>query len=282
MKNLFKYLERPAVYAKSTSKFWDDEHISKGLLQAHLNPQLEAASRQHDFMDRSVEWIAEIAPSSVYSHLLDLGCGPGLYAERLCKKGYQIKGIDYSKRSIDYAIKKATENNQDIQYLYQNYLDIDYNNEFELVTLIYCDFVVLSDEDRASLLKKIYKAMRPGGKFIVDVFTVKEFEDRKESYTWEMSEKGGFWKPTKHLALNAHYIYDNNVRLDQFTIIDEEGKVDIIRNWFKAYTKETIVEELKNAGFTNIRIYSDVAGKAYEDESKTICLVAEKDEAQGR
>lgn len=97
MKNLFKYLERPALYAKSTSKFWDDEHISKGLLDAHLNPRLEAASRQHDYMDRSVEWISEVAPSSEYKSLLDLGCGPGLYAERLYQKGYQITGIDYSK-----------------------------------------------------------------------------------------------------------------------------------------------------------------------------------------
>ncbi len=276
LNQLFKYLERPPVYTKSTCKFWDDEHVSKGLLEAHLNPRLEAASRQHDFIDKSVEWISEIAPSSVYSNLLDLGCGPGLYAERFYKKGYRVTGIDYSNRSINYAVNKAAENDQDIHYKYQNYLEIDYRNEYDLITLIYCDFVVLSDEERATLLKKIYNALKPGGKFIVDVFTVKEFEDRKESHTWEISENGGFWRPNKHLCLQSHFIYDNNVRLDQYTIIDEEGKVDVVRNWFKAYTKDTIIEEIEKAGFSNIMIYSDVAGKAYSDESKTICVVVEK------
>ena len=154
LKDLFTYLEKPAVYTKSTCTFWDDEHISKGLLEAHLNPGLEAASRQHDFMDQSVEWISKIAPSSGYANLLDLGCGPGLYAERLAKKGYHITGIDFSKRSIHYARNKAAESGQDIRYIYQNYLDLDYDHEFDLVTLIYCDFAVLSDLDRASLLKR--------------------------------------------------------------------------------------------------------------------------------
>ena len=35
---LKKYSIKPELYAPSTDKFWDDEHISKGMLEAHLNP----------------------------------------------------------------------------------------------------------------------------------------------------------------------------------------------------------------------------------------------------
>ncbi|NLL69978.1 MAG: class I SAM-dependent methyltransferase [Epulopiscium sp.] len=108
-----------------------------------------------------------------------MGCGPGLYAERLHKKGYNITGIDFSQRSINYARKKARERNQEINYVYKNYMDINYKNEFEIVILIYCDFGVLSDIRRQVLLKKIYESLKPGGKFIFDVFTLKEFEKRK-------------------------------------------------------------------------------------------------------
>lgn len=276
LKELFKYLKKPKLYAHNTCKFWDDEHISKGLLKAHLDPQLEASSRCHNFIDKSVEWITEIAPSSNYKKLLDLGCGPGLYAERLFKKGYKITGIDYSKRSINYAMDKACERNQDINYIYKNYLEINYNNEFDLVTLIYCDFVVLSDEHREILLKKVYDSMKVGGRFIFDVFTLKEFEDKKESNTWYLSEGSGFWKSERHICFESHFIYERDVRLDQFTIIDKDGKVDIIRNWFKVYTKDTIIKEIKKAGFNKIEIYSDVTGKPYSKESKTMCIVVEK------
>jgi SAM-dependent methyltransferase len=273
---LFKYLKKPELYAKSTCEFWDDEHISKGMLEAHLHPNWEAASRCHDFIDKSVEWIAEIAPSATCKNLLDLGCGPGLYAERQFKKGYKITGIDFSKRSINYATEKASKRNHDINYIYMNYLEINYNNEFDLVILIYCDFVVLSDEHRENLLKKIYCSMRTGGKFIFDVFTLKEFEDKKESNTWYVSEGSGFWKPDNHICLESHFIYQGDVRVDQNVIIDKNEKVNIIRNWFKGYTKETIIAEIENAGFNKFEIYSDVTGKPYCEDSKTMCIVAEK------
>ena len=35
---LSDYVIKPELYAPSTGKFWDDEHISKGMLEAHLNP----------------------------------------------------------------------------------------------------------------------------------------------------------------------------------------------------------------------------------------------------
>ncbi|MBU9711193.1 class I SAM-dependent methyltransferase [Evansella tamaricis] len=274
--DLYKYLEKPKLFTQSTCEFWNDEHISKGMLEAHLHPNWEAASRCHDFIDQSVEWIAEMVPSSMYPSLLDLGCGPGLYAERLYKKGYDITGIDFSERSITYAKEKASQRDEDIKYVYKNYLNLNEKNEYDVVTLIYCDFAVLSDINRESLLNRIYDALKPGGKFIFDVFTRKEFEDKEENHTWYLSEGSGFWKPDKHLCFQSHYIYEGDVRLDQYVIIDKDGQASIIRNWLKGYSKETITSEVKMAGFQKCDIYSDVTGKPYSDESKTICIVAEK------
>jgi SAM-dependent methyltransferase len=276
LNELFKYLKKPDLYEQSTSEFWDDEHISKGMLEAHLNPNWEAASRCHNFIDKSVEWICQIAPSSTNRNLLDLGCGPGMYTERLYNKGYKITGIDFSKRSINYAKEKAQERNHDINYIYKNYMEIDYKNEFDLLILIYCDFAVLSDSNREVLLKKIYDSLKPGGKFVFDVFTLKEFEDKKENKTWYISKESGFWKPEKHICLESRFIYEGDVSLEQYVIIDKDGKADVIRNWFKGYTKDTIINEVKRAGFHKIDIYSDVTGKAYFDTSNTMCIVVEK------
>lgn len=91
--------EKPEVYTASTSKFWDDEHISKGMLEAHLNPEWDAATRNHNFVTKSVEWIASIASPVTYPELLDLGCGPGIYAEKFYISGHHVTGMDYSKRS---------------------------------------------------------------------------------------------------------------------------------------------------------------------------------------
>ena len=76
-KKLLDFLkERPLPYTQSTAPFWDDEHISKGMLAAHLNPDVEAATRNLDFIRKSVDWISGIRYSLDENKLLDLGCGP--------------------------------------------------------------------------------------------------------------------------------------------------------------------------------------------------------------
>ncbi|HOJ15222.1 MAG TPA: class I SAM-dependent methyltransferase, partial [Deltaproteobacteria bacterium] len=47
--------------------------------------------------------------------ILDLGCGPGLYTKRLSDAGYDVTGMDYSRRSIAYAKEHDTET----RYIYR-------------------------------------------------------------------------------------------------------------------------------------------------------------------
>ena len=68
---LRKYLKKPELYAPSAGIFWDDEHISKGMLVAHLAPHRNASTRSHDFFVKSVEWITSIAPPIKLQQLLD-------------------------------------------------------------------------------------------------------------------------------------------------------------------------------------------------------------------
>ena len=44
MFNELKIFGKPELYAPSTGNFWDDKHISKGMLEAHLDPDINAAT----------------------------------------------------------------------------------------------------------------------------------------------------------------------------------------------------------------------------------------------
>jgi hypothetical protein len=43
---LQQYLKRPALYERTTEKFWTDPHIAKQMLAAHIDPNTDAASRR--------------------------------------------------------------------------------------------------------------------------------------------------------------------------------------------------------------------------------------------
>lgn len=274
-KTLCSYLAKPKLYATGTGPFWDDEHISKGLLEAHLNPEWDAATRKHEFVDKSVNWIASIAPQEHFKKLLDLGCGPGIYAERFYKAGYSVTGIDISKRSIDYAKKQSLHNKSNIEYLYRNYLAIDYTEQFDVITLIYCDYAALSITDRTVLLKKAHQALKPDGKFIFDVFT--PVMRNAESRSWHYNENGGFWNEKPHICLESVYQYDDEDETElRQTIVITEDAVHCYNIWDHYFTREKLISEIKPIGFSSYEFYGDVAGKEYSDTGETICIILTK------
>lgn len=272
---LSDFSKKPKLYAPSTDKFWDDDHISKGMLEAHLNPDWNAATRKHDFVDKSVRWITSIAQPAQFQQLLDLGCGPGIYAERFHKAGYTVTGIDFSKRSIEYAQEQTLLNKSNIQYYYQNYLTIDYTEQFDVITLIYCDYAPLSITDRLILLRKVYQALKPNGKFIYDVFT--PLMRKEENHSWYYSEESGFWNQKPHFCLNSVYQYDDedNTELRQSIVLTEDT-INCYNIWDHYFTKEKLISEIQPIGFNILEFYGDIAGQEFSDTGETICGVFTK------
>lgn len=268
---LFTLLHKPVLWQRSNETFWDDGHISKGMLDAHLDPDWEAASRKHSDIDRSVQWISTIIPE--HAKILDLGCGPGLYTKRLTALGYDVTGIDFSRRSIEFA------KSQDVitKYIYKNYLEIDYTDAFDVVTLIYCDYAALTAEERNTLMKKVHIALKDGGLFILDVFTEKHFSKKVSTTSWNLCEHGGFWSPEPHICLEATYLYENNrVAVDQYIVITADEMNEYL-TWDTAYTVESMCDEISPHGFKVQEIFDDVCGSAYTNEADTLCFILKKE-----
>lgn len=274
--DLLTKFQQPEPFAQSTAPFWDDPYISEQMLKAHLDPNRDLASRKHDTIDRSVEWITKELSLQKGDRILDLGCGPGLYCTRFAEREFIVTGIDYSKRSIQYAKDHAASHKLKIEYTYKDYLTIDYINIFDLVTLIYCDFGVLSDQDRDTLLRKIHKSMKRGGCFLFDVCTPKYHDSVKEERDWKYEEKG-FWRPIPYLLLTEKIKYPKqDVLLTQYYVFDDNSNFDIYRIWNHAYNKESISKVLSDARFNDIQFFGDITGREYSDNSETMSIIARK------
>lgn len=273
-KKLLNYMkQKPKVYEASSSAFWNDENISKHMLEAHLNPNFEGASRKYEFIQQSVDWIEEYCNDANGKKLLDLGCGPGIYAELLADKGFHVTGIDFSERSIKYARQHAAENQKNIKYCYQNYLEINYTNEFDVIILIYCDFGVLSPKDREVLLKKMHRALKTNGVLILDGFTA--LNDFLENETVEYQDHG-FWSEKPHVAIHKNFIYKDTANtLEQHVIVTEHDCV-CYNIWNQLYSRETLENEIRKAGFRETDYFDNVLGEKFTGEEMTICVAAKK------
>ncbi len=268
---LINYIkEVPPVYCKSSKAFWNDEHISKSMLKAHLDTEMDGASRKLITIQKSVEWICNCCQNMQNKRLLDLGCGAGIYSELLYDKGFSVTGIDFSKRSIEYAQNHAIKTTRKIQYYYQDYLEMDYEKEFDTVILIYCDFGVLSPRNRNVLLKKIHKALKKDGILILDVFNTPYLKTFQTIQNVQY-EKGGFWSDEPHVIIQRNKYYEETENtLEQYLIITDND-CECFNIWNQIYSQKTFTEELEQAGFTRIGIYDDVKGTNFTGQAETIC-----------
>lgn len=262
----------PAVYESTGLAFWDDEHISGSMLDNHLAPEADGASRRHKFIEQSAEWIAGIGTTG--RKLLDLGCGPGIYAELLAAKGYEVTGMDFSRRSIAYAAESARQKGLNIKYHYQDYLTMEAEHEYDGVVMIYCDFGVLPPDSRRILLDKIYRALKPGGFFLLDVFTPHQYQTFTD--TEQVSfEDGGFWSPEPYVCIKKDRAYENSTFLEQYIIITETES-NTYNLWNHAFTQAELLGSLQQRGFKETRFYQDVAGAEYDEAGVTMCAVSRK------
>lgn len=275
LERLHMALEKPLLYAKSESAFWNDEYISKQMLKAHLNPDFEGASRKLDFIEKSVAWISEIVNPIRYPMLLDIGCGPGIYAERFAKEGYGVTGIDFSKRSINYAQESALRQGLNITYLFQDYLEMDLENCFDFATMIYCDYGALSKSDRQVILRNVYQNLKSGGKFLFDVFGTAKYNAFTEGQTWKICNGNGFWHEGSYLEMSGSYKYGDYVTLEQTAII-LENEINTYYIWNTCFSKEVLIAEVEEAGFKVCDIFGDMAGSPYSKDSFTIAIFVEK------
>ncbi|MEQ8757430.1 MAG: class I SAM-dependent methyltransferase [Coleofasciculus sp. G1-WW12-02] len=101
--------------------------------------------------------------------VVDLGCGSGLWAQKLVKAGYHVFGVDSSESMIAIARTRVPEAEFQVESLFN--VDIPVCNA---VTSIGECLNYLFDPkcDRASLIQlfyRVYNALEPGGVFIFDI-----------------------------------------------------------------------------------------------------------------
>lgn len=272
--DLEKINTRPAPFEFYTAEeLWTDDHTSQQMLQYHLNESIDVSSRNIAFINRSVEWIAEYFKINKETRTIDFGCGPGLYTIRLAKKGANVTGIDFSKRSIEYARNAARERGLEINYVHQNYLTFESNEKFDLITMIMCDFCALSPQQRSELLQKFHKLLKPNGSVLLDVYTLEAFAQREEQSLYEINSQNGFWSPEKYYGFQNTFKYEQEkVILDKYTII-RKNRTRVVYNWLQYFSQEMLRSEVESSGFKIEKFYGDVAGAEFDSKNEEMAIV---------
>ena len=265
---LEKIRHRPKPFEFYTAgDLWNDEYISARMLELHLDEKVDLASRNRDFIQRSLDWMIDRFKIGEGTRVCDFGCGPGLYTASLARKGAYVTGIDFSERSIKYAREVAEREGLGIDYVLQNYLEYSTNKQFDLITMIFLDICPLSPEQRKIMLEKFHSILADDGFLFLDVLSMNHFEQAQEGVTFEYCPANSFWSADPCYQFLSTFKYEEeNLVLYKHTVVEKE-RTRVIYNWLQCYSLESLKREFEASGFQIIEQYSDVSGTARKAEA---------------
>ena len=229
---------------------------------------------QVDYPSLCDKFISLLKLHSHTPHLvLDAACGTGAFTFELCKKGYDVTGVDNSVEMLDVARERI---GTDALLLCQDLTELDL---FGTIDTAFCTLDGLNHiTDETALfecIKKIALFTEPRGMFIFDVNTLYKHKQVLSNNTFVLEDEGIY------AVWSNEYSGDglSQMQLDFFVEQDDglyERMADCIEE--RAYSDETITQMLENAGFCVVGRYDFDTLNDVKDDSEKVIYVAQRND----
>lgn len=204
---------------------------------------------------------------------VDLACGTGSVAMLLAKQGMQVIGVDISEDMLCVASQKAQDMENPPMYICQSLQNLHLAKAVDLAVCALDSMDYITDPADCRLaIRRIYKALNPGGCFIFDINTPQKL--------WAMDGQVFLDEDDDvYCVWRGEFDRQSNVLSYAMDLFQRQGNV-----WHRsfeehreyAYSAEQMVQYLKDAGFTAIAVYADRSFAAPVPGEQRIYLKARK------
>lgn len=250
-------LEPPRPFRDHDNIPWSDPAFSERMLAEHLDQSHDLASRNLSIIEAQVDWIHRALLETRPSRILDLGCGPGLYANRLAELGHTVHGIDMSPASIDYARRHAAANTS---FELGDLRTTRYGMDFDLAMQIYGEFNVFSPADARTILAGVAAALKSDGKLIMEVNGERALRRRSEEPRTFTVKASGLFDPGPHLLLEEnHWDEETSALATRYTVLSiTDGDIHQYGASYQAYIDVELAALLSDCHLGSMNLLPDL------------------------
>ena len=210
-----------------------------------------------------------VQPRSV----LDLACGTGSVTAILARKGIPTTGVDMSEEMLTVAQQKTMDLTPRPFFSCQRLerLTLPRAVDLAVCALDSLDYITEPKSCREAI-RRVYRALNPGGIFIFDVNTPEKLRAMDgQVFLDEDDDVYCVWR--------GEFDRQTNICSYGMDLFQRQGKL-----WSRsfeehreyAYSAETLVDYLKQAGFTKIAVYGDCRMAPPEAGEQRIYIKARK------
>lgn len=245
--NILKENNSIEVFKSGKDSMWTSEKFSNFVFNSFINPEIPGGGKNNEQIEEYVDLIQK--NTTINKNLLDIGCGVGFYCEKLSDLGFNVTGVDISKKLISYAKEQTLKNNSKINYICDDIFNVSFDKKFDVIIILYKTYATFSEQDRVKLLSKLYSLLSEDGLLILDVPPVEEFKQYNEINLWMYLDEGNIIIDEACLNLISNKKYPDNVLLSNTIYITEENEIYQFNDWLKFFTEDEIKKELTKAKF---------------------------------
>jgi SAM-dependent methyltransferase len=101
--------------------------------------------------------------------VLDLACGQGRIANRLAARGAHVTGLDVTPLFLDLARADAESRGVSVDYVDGDMRALPWVDRFDAVVCWFTAYGYFDDEQNRGVLGQVHRALRPGGRFLVEL-----------------------------------------------------------------------------------------------------------------
>jgi 2-polyprenyl-3-methyl-5-hydroxy-6-metoxy-1,4-benzoquinol methylase len=197
--------------------------------------------------------------------VLDIACGGGRHVIGLAQRGYKCTGLDYTPERIQIAKARVERENVSVKLSQGDATRQEYENEFDAVIALYILFLLPNDDDVLKCLRRIHRALRPGGMLVCNIGN--PLYKGKEWFALNIVQQGSFVqeisvKGMRYTGINAVQDFDpihGVVWWQETSIVEASDGVHIFRDRerLRLFTYWEFLNYLQLAGFRDIQCYPD-------------------------
>jgi SAM-dependent methyltransferase len=220
-------------------------------------------TRDADFVEARLG----VAPGG---RLLDIPCGNGRHALALAARGYRVTGVDLASENIELARKRAAEAGVDCVFVQGDMQTWVAAEPFDGAYCLGNSFAYFDDAGNRAFLQAVRRALKPGGRFVLDTGLVCEcIFSKLIQNTW--MQAGDLY-----VLMRRHYDLLTSRISTEYTFL-RDGQADARTAVYRVYSFAELRALFCEAGFTDLQPFGGTDGAPFVLGSPGLVLIATRE-----
>ncbi len=200
---------------------------------------------------------------------LDCPCGIGRIALPLARKGVKVTGVDITPSYLEEFEKKVKRLGLKIKLVCCDMRRINFRNQFDACANIWTSFGYFEKEsDNLLVLRKMYQALKPGGKFMLHLIN-------RDWIIANFSPSDWFQTGKVKVLEKRDFDYDTSTSRSIWYFV-KNGKETSHEVKIRMYSYHELIAMFKSAGFVDIQGYGSVKDEPITRDSGMMFIIGAK------